>query len=94
MKLADRRLHYGSLYDTQKLTTSNISEGFVVSPFFGQSSRLMMEPPFVFVFSNYSLSYELLSKDRWECYEVIKATNLDVKKVNLKLKQAKESIKK
>lgn len=50
----------------------------------------MVEPPFVFVFSNEHLPYHLLSKDRWRCFEIEQnSKNLKLKNVNLFLRRVK-----
>lgn len=44
--------------------------GFLVSPMYGQSKQLIMEPPHIIVSSNYMFKTELLSSDRWNIYEI------------------------
>lgn len=48
----------------------DLAGGFVTSPFRGASGQLMMEPPIIFVMSNFKLSYGLMSNDRWRIYEI------------------------
>ena len=48
----------------------DLAGGFVTSPFRGASGQLMMEPPVIFVMSNFKLSYGLMSTDRWKIFEI------------------------
>ena len=48
----------------------DLAGGFVTSPFRGASGQLMMEPPIIFVFSNFKLTYGLMSNDRWKIFEI------------------------
>lgn len=71
-----------------------IKNGFITSPMYGKSSILMMEPPFVIVFSNYPLPYQALSKDRWQCFVLTNNNKPDLKEFNPKVAKYKEQIKK
>lgn len=71
-----------------------IKNGFVTSPMYGKSSTLMMEPPFVIVFSNQPLPYFMLSKDRWECYELTNVSRPDLKRINIQTLKYKKLLKK
>lgn len=44
--------------------------GFILSPMYGQPKELIMPPPHIIVSSNYMFTTELLSKDRWNVYEL------------------------
>jgi len=44
----------------------DIKNGFVCSSMYGKYEKLMMEPPFIILFTNKPLSENLLSKDRWD----------------------------
>lgn len=46
----------------------NLKSGLVTNLING--STLMMEPPHIIVSSNHLLKYEVLSKDRWDVYEI------------------------
>jgi len=48
-----------------------VKNGHVMTPFRGSLGVLMMEPPFILVFSNEKLPYGSLSADRWVCYEIV-----------------------
>jgi hypothetical protein len=64
-----------------------IKSGFVVNPMYGKGSTLVMHPPHVIISSNYKLSYELLSNDRWGVYEIDRKTKKLGKKNYLLRKQ-------
>lgn len=46
----------------------DLKNGYVVSSFYGNYQKLLMNPPHVVVFSNQRCPVEKLSKDRWKCY--------------------------
>jgi len=48
----------------------DLAGGFVSSPFRGASGQLMLEPPLIFVMSNFKLSYGLMTDDRWKIFEI------------------------
>ena len=60
----------------------DIKNGFVSSSMYGGDRQLMMDPPFVIVFSNSPLPYSSLSEDRWDLYtlsndkDLVKSRNL------------------
>lgn len=92
-----------SKYDTQEDLLSILEDcksGFIISPMYGQSKELIMEPPHIIVSSNYLFDTELLSKDRWNVYE-LKQNKLGIKnqlivenKKKKALERTKESVKK
>ena len=49
---------------------------------YGKSGTLMMEPPFVLVFSNQKLPYHMLSADRWNCFEITDKTKPELESIN------------
>lgn len=53
----------------------DIKNGFVVSAFYGQSTKLIMNPPHIIIFSNKRPNVKHLTSDRWICY-TIKNNNL------------------
>jgi hypothetical protein len=48
----------------------DIKSGLVINAMYGSGKQLVMDPPHVVVSSNYILNYNLLSKDRWDVYEI------------------------
>lgn len=48
--------------------------GTIQSNLFGTGSILIQEPPHIIITSNYVLSYDLLSEDRWEIFKIDKKT--------------------
>ena len=60
----------------------DMKNGFISSSMYGADKQLMMDPPFVIVFSNNPLPYNSLSQDRWDLYtlsdqkELVKMQNL------------------
>jgi hypothetical protein len=48
----------------------DIKNGFVVSSFYGQSSKLIMNPPHIVIFSNKRPNVKYLTSDRWRCYTI------------------------
>lgn len=60
-----------------------IKNGFISSSMYGKHTSLIMNPPFVLVFSNFYLPYNNLSADRWECYDLI-SKNKTLKKLSQK----------
>jgi len=55
----------------------DISNGFLVSSFYGSSTNLIMNPPHVIIFSNKDCPVQTLSLDRWDIYIM---ENYDFKK--------------
>lgn len=56
-------------------TIEDIKNGYIVSSFYGNYQKLVMNPPVVIIMSNARCPVNKLSKDRWECY-VIKDRDL------------------
>ena len=50
--------------------------GFLVSNFYGRYSRLVMEPPHIYIFSNDKCPKKKLSEDRWQSYKITSNFNL------------------
>lgn len=44
--------------------------GFIINAMYGAGKPLIMEPPHIFVSTNYTFNYELLSEDRWVVLEI------------------------
>lgn len=55
----------------------DLKSGLVTNAMYGSGKTLIMEPPHIIVSSNYVLNYELLSKDRWEVYEITSKNTLN-----------------
>jgi len=51
-------------------TLEDLKNGFVVSVFYGKYQQLLMDPPFVIVFSNKRCPVNMMSMDRWENLEI------------------------
>nr|UOF78166.1 rep protein [Cressdnaviricota sp.] len=51
-------------------TVEDLKNGFVVSVFYGKYQQLLMEPPFVIVFSNEKCPEKMMSEDRWARYYI------------------------
>lgn len=49
----------------------DLKSGFVVSNFHGKSRQLMIMPPHIVVFANFTPPYEKLSGDRWVVKEIL-----------------------
>lgn len=49
----------------------DLKNGYIVSSFYGNYSKLVMAPPLVVVFSNKRCPVDKLSSDRWLCYTII-----------------------
>lgn len=56
-------------------TIEDIKNGYVVSSFYGNYQKLIMNPPAVLIMSNMRCPVNKLSADRWECY-IIKDRDL------------------
>lgn len=56
-------------------TIEDIKNGYVVSSFYGNYQKLVMNPPAVIIMSNSRCPINKLSTDRWECY-IIKDRDL------------------
>jgi hypothetical protein len=63
-----------------------LKSGFVISPMYGKTKLLVIEPPHLIISSNYLMSYELLSDDRWAVYSINKKTKKLGKKNDLLFK--------
>lgn len=62
-----------------------IKNGHVMSTMYGLNQSLIMPYPHIIIFSNRALNYNLLSKDRWEVYEItsdFKFKPIDVSIIN------------
>lgn len=51
--------------------SEDIRNGFVVSAFYGTSTKLVMNPPHIVIFSNKRPKTNILSMDRWKIYTII-----------------------
>lgn len=49
-------------------TVEDIKNGYVVSSFYGNYQKLVMNPPAVLIMSNVRCPVNKLSADRWQCY--------------------------
>lgn len=47
-----------------------LKSGCVINAMYGRGNSLIIEPPHIIVSTNYLLSYENLSRDRWEVFEI------------------------
>lgn len=85
-----------SKYDSQQDLLSVLEDcksGFLLSPMYGQSKKLLMEPPHIIVSSNYLFATDQLSSDRWKIYE-IKNNKLGKENHLLKTNKLKSKLKK
>lgn len=57
----------------------SIKNGVIQSSLYGKGEILLMEPPHIVITSNFVLKYDLLSKDRWDVFEINK--KLELKKL-------------
>lgn len=73
----------------------DLKNGFVLSSYYGQSKDLLMNPPFVFIFTNRPIPENTLSADRWvsiqvtEDYKVADFTKNDFRKYIADMKEEK-----
>jgi len=67
----------------------DIKSGFVLSPMYGKSGELLMNPPHIIISSNYLLNQGMLSKDRWSVYEITEQSKLGSRNTLLKKKNSK-----
>lgn len=56
-------------------TVEDIKNGYVVSSFYGNYQKLVMNPPAVLIMSNMRCPIKKMSADRWQCY-IIKDRDL------------------
>ena len=55
-------------------TIEDAKNGMISSNMYGVGTTLLMEPPHIIVSSNYVIDQNALSEDRWESYEIQKAS--------------------
>ena len=48
----------------------DLKSGFISNAMYGAGNNLMIEPPHIVLCSNYIFTYESLSKDRWQIFEI------------------------
>ena len=68
--------------------------GLVVSSMYGSGKHIMMLPPTIVVASNYLFDINLLSRDRWEVYEITKNKKLGRKNALIKDERKRKTKKK
>lgn len=72
----------------------DLKSGLVINPMFGNGKLLLMEPPHIIISSNYLLNYQLLSKDRWQIFQLKQNKTLGKPNALLKKEKKREIIKK
>lgn len=72
----------------------DLKSGLVTNAMYGSGKTLLMEPPHIVVSSNYTLNYKLLSKDRWQVYEILKNNKLGTLNKLLSKEKKREIVKK